>query len=446
MNERILWDTIEEQRVCIERLRGEVLAANAAIEAMAVALGKERTANQPAVSRDFITAWANEPGYPERVELLRAEMARLEREATPDHTGPAQVRALLTCRLRVGARPVARTRGAAGSAPAVLAWVPTAIKDCPKCDNPAACEAKGHCMNWSEVVDVTHQPQQEINAADSAPVVAPVPSVKVTTEFLDDASCVSAALLSKADEHGRVLLTIQRPAVSASDGPGGSGSCGCYWLIENGARVGQMYCSEHRAAATVAGDSETTDPIIGSGGAGGRGIALDLSEPVGDPVLRHAIACCNAWEPSVCMMGNVRAADLGDLLRELQARRTLDPQVHPIQGKAGTVCLHRITNDAAGTPAEYGPDWAEARRRQGYADRSDEIEKQLTGDAPGGEEMTKLMKILRSLAIGFASLWISCWVGQFAFPETMVWWSFPLFVTSVSIFVIGAAVAIWLVE
>lgn len=56
----------------------------------------------------------------------------------------------------------------ADSAPAILAWGPTAIKDCPKCDNPAACEAKRHCMNWSEVVDVTHQPQQKINAADSA--------------------------------------------------------------------------------------------------------------------------------------------------------------------------------------------------------------------------------------------------------------------------------------
>lgn len=41
-----------------------------------------RPADSAEPARDFITAWANEPGYPERVELLKAEKARLDREVT----------------------------------------------------------------------------------------------------------------------------------------------------------------------------------------------------------------------------------------------------------------------------------------------------------------------------------------------------------------------------
>lgn len=45
---------------------------------------------------------------------------------------------------------------------------------------------------------------------------------------------------------------------------------------------------------------------------------------VGMDVLLQAIACCNAWEPNVRLIGNVRAVDLGDSLRELQSRRNAD--------------------------------------------------------------------------------------------------------------------------
>lgn len=43
-----------------------------------------------------------------------------------------------------------------------------------------------------------------------------------------------------------------------------------------------------------------------------------------DDVLAQAIACCDAWEPQVRLIGNVQAVDLGNLLRELLARRNAD--------------------------------------------------------------------------------------------------------------------------
>lgn len=42
-----------EQQAEIERLRGEVIAANKAIEEMAVALGKQRTASQPSAAAEI---------------------------------------------------------------------------------------------------------------------------------------------------------------------------------------------------------------------------------------------------------------------------------------------------------------------------------------------------------------------------------------------------------
>jgi hypothetical protein len=48
------------------------------------------------------------------------------------------------------------------------------------------------------------------------------------------------------------------------------------------------------------------------------------SPVVGMDVLLAAIACCDAWEPDVRLIGNVRAVELGGLLRELQRRRNVD--------------------------------------------------------------------------------------------------------------------------
>lgn len=45
---------------------------------------------------------------------------------------------------------------------------------------------------------------------------------------------------------------------------------------------------------------------------------------VGMDVLLAAIACCDGWEPDVRLIGNVRAVELGRLLRELQQRRNVD--------------------------------------------------------------------------------------------------------------------------
>lgn len=42
---------------------------------------------------------------------------------------------------------------------------------------------------------------------------------------------------------------------------------------------------------------------------------------VSDDVLAEAIVCCDSWEPDARLIGNVRAVDLGDLLRELRGRR-----------------------------------------------------------------------------------------------------------------------------
>jgi hypothetical protein len=40
--------------------------------------------------------------------------------------------------------------------------------------------------------------------------------------------------------------------------------------------------------------------------------------------LMEAIGCCNSWEPTACLIGNVTAEELGDMLRELRDRRAAE--------------------------------------------------------------------------------------------------------------------------
>ena len=97
-------------------------------------------------------------------------------------------------------------------------------------------------------------------------------------------------------------------------------------------------------------------------------------------VLDELIACCEAWEPDVCVLGNVRAGDAAQALRRLRAEleeciAALEKIANPISAMKRALPVGATLNGAMATTLSNDPNYLKEIAKAALAARKGEGEK-----------------------------------------------------------------------